>query len=107
MTQEEKYRDAALVAEARKTQFLADMCVTKARLSPERLKANAKAGALNAVYGVGAGASDTVKRHPFATAGVAAAGLAFVLRRPLMALSRRLTVLVRSRFSNDRPEDVA
>ena len=86
------YRAAVANADAQRTRLVDSAQAAKARISPARLKQDAKdkvaATALDGVAYVGA----KVQQRPIAvTAAVGALGL-FMARRPITALLRRLYV---------------
>lgn len=80
------YRDVAALADAKKARFLENVGIARLRVSPARLKSDAKAGIKNAANSAVDKTKRTVREHPIATT-VAGVGLfAFVFRRPLWAL---------------------
>lgn len=81
-----EYRDIAALADAKKAQFLENFSIARNRVSPARLKSDAKAGIKNAANNAVDKSKRTVRQHPVA-ATVAGIGLfAFLFRRPLCAL---------------------
>jgi hypothetical protein len=99
MTKEEEYRAAALKAQASRLLFADALARARARLSPDRLKADTQAAINRAVQDGRKQARNAVRRHPLAIGLSLAALGAFLFRRPLMALSRRLYVLGQDLFS--------
>ncbi|PZU60117.1 MAG: hypothetical protein DI547_03490 [Sphingobium sp.] len=109
MTPEERYLEADARAESERARFLTALGTAKSRFAPARLKSDAQAQALLATRRAGEQAQAFVGRHPVATGGVIAGLTAWLLRRPIAALSRRLFVLCRDRYRAIRshnPEDL-
>lgn len=96
MTARQEYLVAVQNAEAKKESFLANAQIARARVSPSRLKNDAKAKISHAV---GAGrdkAKDTAQTYPVAV-GFAGVGIvAYLFRRPICRLSRRLWVRLKT-----------
>lgn len=91
-----RYRAASAHVEARRAQFLATLDQVKGRVAPGRLKADAKAMGSAALRGSVSKAKAVANDHPMTTAALAVGLFALIFRRPLRALSRRLTVLAHS-----------
>ncbi len=94
---ETAYRAAIAKAQAQKAQLVDSAQAAKARISPARLKQDAKdkvaATALDGVAYVGA----KVQQRPTAVAAAASALGLFMARRPIAALLRRLYVRIQDR----------
>ena len=89
MTIHAEYQAAVQKAAAKKASFLANAQLARARVSPSRLKSDAKEGIVSAFHSSNEKAQDTVRRHPVA-AGAAGVGLiAYLFRRPLCRLVKR------------------
>lgn len=88
------YRNAELEAKVARTDFLRSVSEAKARLSPHRIKDDAVQQLRRTADNVRHEAVESVRRHPFITGGVAAAVVAAIFRRPLMALSRAAGVSI-------------
>ncbi|WP_062733839.1 hypothetical protein [Sphingobium abikonense] len=94
---ETAYRAAIAKAQAQKAQLVDSAQAAKERISPARLKQDAKdkvaATALDGVAYVGA----KVQQRPIAIAAAAGALGLFMARRPIAALLRRLYVRIQDR----------
>ncbi|SCW91406.1 hypothetical protein SAMN02927924_04015 [Sphingobium faniae] len=99
MNRETAYRAAAQQAEERKARFFLSAQAAKARVTPARLKQDAKDHVTSAVMdGV-----VKVRQHPVAAGAGLAAFTLYLARRPLAALFRRLHVRLTNR--NTENED--
>lgn len=107
MTAEDQYRASARDAEAKKARFLGDVQIAKARLSPARLTQDVKDKASAAFNDASTRAQDGIRQHPVA-AGAAAVGVAaYILRRPLAALSERAVLYARDNWPHSSsPETI-
>lgn len=103
MTDEEQFRQASAEAERRKSAFLSSVAAAKARLSPARLKQDAKHKMSDGLYNSGSRAMATVSEHPVATGAAAGAVVLYLFRRPAWALFHRLYVRITNR-TPDRSE---
>lgn len=92
MTARAEYLAACTRAEAKKAQARQSLGNAKARVAPRRLVQDAK----DAAIGRAKSAGDQVKAgacaHPYATSAAAAAFVAYLARRPLTTLIKRMYV---------------
>ena len=86
------YRAATRRAEAARAQFLEDLGAVKTSVSPDRLKAEIRAGARERAHLAAMAAKRGARRHGWTIGAVVAALTAWRFRRPLAALSERLWV---------------
>ncbi|WP_176591250.1 hypothetical protein [Sphingobium sp. EM0848] len=100
MSREEAYRAARAKAEERKATFLTAVQATKTRVTPERLKQDARDKITGTVLDGAAYAAAKVQQRPAATAAAVGAFALYAMRRPIGALFRRLYV----RMSNRKEE---
>jgi hypothetical protein len=98
MSEMDEYRKATVEAELARARFLSTLDTAKHRLSASRLKARAQAAVVEALQDSGKQARSAVVRHPFALGTAVAAILAFLFRRPLTALFKRLYVFGRDKY---------
>ena len=101
MSSEQAYRAATERAEARRAALLDSLAATRARVTPAKLGADAKNRLTQGMAAFGTKASETVRERPVVTATTAAAVVAYLARRPIAALFRRLYVRVRDRNSEN------
>ncbi|HEX7782103.1 MAG TPA: hypothetical protein VF509_04795 [Sphingobium sp.] len=85
-----------------RARFLGSLDIAKSRLSASRLKARAQALVVEALQDSGKQARSAVVRHPFALGAFLTAVIAFIFRRPLTALFKRLYVLGRDKYQSIR-----
>lgn len=76
-------------AEAARQRLLTSAHELQARLRPATLAENAKAVVMDKGEALADTASDFARRKPAVVGGVAAAGLAFLARKPILRLFRR------------------
>ncbi len=100
MMAEDRYRAATAEAERRKAAFLSRISATKARLSPARIKQDAKDKLGTKLHGVRDHAAATATEHPVALGAAAGAFVLYLFRRPLSALFQRTYV----RLTNSTPD---
>jgi hypothetical protein len=98
MTDEDRYRLASDRAKAARLRLDDAIGIARSRLAPARLKADAKDAAADAVRGLGVKARTTVANHPVTTGALIFGFFAWLFRRPLAALSRRLYVVGRDSY---------
>lgn len=96
MSAREEYLVAVATAETKKQSFFANAQIARARVSPKRLKNDAKAKLGHAIQTGREKASDTVQHHPVATGFVGAGIVAYLFRRPLYRMTRRLWIRFRT-----------
>lgn len=93
----DSYREATVRAEQKKAAFLASARAAKARVTPARLKQDARTKAGETVQEGIALAAAKIGQRPVATGAAAGALLLFLMRRPLGSLFRRLYVRLGNR----------
>ena len=97
MSREQAYREASERAALLRNTALLSLADARARIAPDRLKADAEAKlvatALDGIAYVGA----KVRQRPVATGAAATGIFLFFFRRPLTALFGRLFVRLRNR----------
>lgn len=96
MSRKEKFQAASDLVEARRSLFLANLKAARARLSPARLKADARDRVVHGLVDAGHNVRRTVQERPVATTAAALALGAYLARRPLAALFHRLYVRLRN-----------
>ncbi|KXU32934.1 hypothetical protein A0J57_06920 [Sphingobium sp. 22B] len=97
MKREEAYRDAVARADARKAALISSALAARARLTPARLKRDAKDKATETLMDGAAYAAAKVQQRPAATAAATGALALYLLRRPLGALFRQIYVRISNR----------
>ncbi|WP_150292248.1 hypothetical protein [Sphingobium estronivorans] len=97
MNREDAYHTAKLRAEDRKAAFLSAVQTSKARVTPARLKQDAKDKISETVLDGAAYAAAKVRQRPAATAAAVSALAIYAMRRPIGALFRRLYVRISNR----------
>lgn len=103
MKREEAYRDAVARADVRRTAFMSSALAAKARITPARLKQDAKGKATETLLDGTAYAAAKVRQRPAATAAAIGALALYLLRRPLGTLFQRIYVRIRNR-TEETPE---
>ncbi|MBB3980979.1 hypothetical protein GGR44_000610 [Sphingobium fontiphilum] len=101
MNRQESYRAACARAIAARTRLNDSVAVARVRLTPARLKRDARDQAVQTVTDAGHRAVRSVRAHPVATAAAATAFIAYLARRPLAALFGRLHVRWKTRNSEN------
>ncbi|MGK2909226.1 MAG: hypothetical protein ACSLE1_05430 [Sphingobium sp.] len=86
MSKSSEYHAAVMQAENKKAGFLANAREARARVSPSRLKNDAKAKVKQTFYDGKESAKATAVDHPVAVSAAAVGIAAFLLRRPLCRL---------------------
>ncbi|MDX3910002.1 MAG: hypothetical protein QHC67_09295 [Sphingobium sp.] len=89
MTTHLEYQAAVQRAEAKKASFLANTQLARARVSPSRLKDDAKSSAQKAWHDGNEKAQDTARQHPVAVGAAGVGLIAYLFRRPLYRLVKR------------------
>jgi hypothetical protein len=97
MSREYLYREAAARSDQKKAAFLSSALAAKARVTPARLKQDAKDKATGTLLDGAAYTAAKVRQRPAATAAAAGALLLYVMRRPLGRLFGRIYVRIRNR----------
>lgn len=105
MSQEEAYRAASARADQRKAAFLSSAQAVKARVTPARLKQDAKDKATETLLDGAAYAAAKVQQRPTATAAAMAALGIYLMRRPIGALFRRIYVRISNRTEETSETD--
>ena len=100
MSLEERYAQATAEAAHKKAAFLCSTAAVKARVSPARLKQDAKQKVAVGMSNGSAYVAAKVQERPVAAGAAASALLLYMFRRPLWALFRRTYV----RITNHTPE---
>ncbi|MEJ7927665.1 hypothetical protein WG908_12975 [Sphingobium sp. AN641] len=101
MSSEEAYRAATERAEARRAALLDSIAAATARVTPARLRADAKDKVTQGMMALGTKTGDMVRDRPVMVAATASALVAYLARRPIAALFKRLYVRVRDRNSEN------
>ncbi|AUW59127.1 hypothetical protein C1T17_14540 [Sphingobium sp. SCG-1] len=96
MSARDEYLAAVETAEAKKQSFLANVQIARARVSPTRLKNDAKAKLVHTIDTTREKASDTVRNHPAATGLVGVGVIAYLFRRPLCRMTKRCWTRLRT-----------
>ena len=86
MSSHSEYQAAATKAEAKKASFFTNAQIARERVSPGRLKSDAKAKVKQSLHDGNAKAQDTVREHPVAFAAAGLGLVAYLFRRPLCRL---------------------
>lgn len=105
MNQEDAYRAASARADQRKAAFLSSAQAVKARVTPARLKQDAKDKATETLLDGAAYAAAKVQQRPTATAAAMAALGIYLMRRPIGALFRRIYVRISNRTEETSETD--
>lgn len=105
MNRVEAYHAAHARAERAKAAFLESLSGTKARITPARLKSDARQKVTETVMNGAAGAAARVRERPVAFGAAAGALIIFLARKPLAALFRLLYVKLTSQRDNPETDD--
>lgn len=105
MSREDAYRAALAQSEQKKVAFLSSARAAKARMSPARLKHDARTKATGAMLDGTAYVAAKVQQRPVATTAAAGALLLYFLRRPLGTFLGRMYVRIRNRKPNNSETD--
>ena len=105
MKREEAYRDAVLRADARRAALIASAHAARARVTPARLKQDARDKATETLMDGAAYAAAKVRQRPAATAAATGALALYLLRRPIAALFRRIYVRIGNRTEETSETD--
>lgn len=89
------YRNAELEAKVARADFMRSVDEARARLSPGRLKKDATRQLRQIADNAQRETIESARKHPFIIGGVTATVIAWIFRRPLMALSQRAGVSIR------------
>jgi hypothetical protein len=87
----DRYEDSRDAAEASKRRMLATLDDVRARLRPASLSREIAEKAKGSLADASGKALDAAKSRPAATAGLAAAALLFLFRKPIIGVIKRLT----------------
>lgn len=98
MSREDAYREAVARVERKKAAFLSTACAAKARITPARLKQDARDKATETLLSSTAYAAAKVQQRPVASTAAAGAFLILLMRRPIGTLFGRLYVRMRNRI---------
>lgn len=90
MTDKRDYQAAVLRAEEQRARLIGKAQAFKARISPARLKADAKASVQDALHDTKIRAKSAVRRHPVAVGIVGTGLVAWLFRRPIARLIGKL-----------------
>lgn len=101
MTRLEAYRAACARAIVARTRLNDSAAVARARLTPARLKQDARDYAVQTMTDAGHRAARWVRAHPIAVGAATAAFIVYLARRPLAALFGRLHVRWKTRNSEN------
>ena len=105
MTAEEQYQRANVEVEQKKAALRSSAAAAKARLSPARLKEDAKHKVVGRLQQAKSTAMAQVNERPVATGAAAGALAIYLFRRPLSALFRRIYVRVTNRTPDQSEKD--
>ncbi len=105
MTAEEQYQRANVEVEQKKAAFRSSATSVKARLSPARLKQDAKHKMSDGLHKIGSTAVVQVTERPVATGAAVGALAIYLFRRPLSALFQRIYVRVTNRTPDQSEKD--
>lgn len=105
MSREDAFDAAVRRADMARTRFVGAVDTAKLRFAPERLKADARDKAEELAHAAGDKAKASVRNHPFIVGGAVTGVIAWLLRRPIAALSRWLYVKARNVRGNAVPTE--
>lgn len=101
------YRKAELEAKVARGDFLRSVDEAKERLAPGRLKDDAVRQLRQTADNIRQDAIGTVRRHPLLVGGVVATVTGWILRKPLMALSRTAGVSMRKAWDARKNQETS
>ncbi len=92
MSVKDSYRAACERADARRARLLDSLRATTARISPDRLRSDVRAKVVNGALDTAHTLRTAVRERPVAASAAGIALVAWLARRPLWTLFRRLFV---------------